>query len=100
VLPEDTARRGDSAHVRVVELLRQRVDPARPVIAGVGHASAPILAVRMRNLLQDSFDVREVVETGIGPAIGGRVGPGSVAAALFQPTDEEHEVLGGAVDVR
>jgi DegV family protein with EDD domain len=100
VLPEDTARRGDSAHVRVVELLRQRVDPARPVIAGVGHASAPILAVRMRNLLQDSFDVREVVETGIGPAIGGRVGPGSVAAALLQPTDEEHEMLGGAVDVR
>jgi fatty acid-binding protein DegV len=93
VVPVDRVRRGDAAQVRLIELFKQRVDVGRPVIAGVGHSSAPVLAVRMRNLLQDSFEVIEVIENEIGPVVGAHVGPGCVGAALFQPTEEEWALI-------
>jgi DegV family protein with EDD domain len=85
----DRIRIGDAAHVRVIELLKQEVDIGRSVMVGIGHGAAPVLAVRLRNLLQDAFNVSEVIECEIGPAAGVFLGPGCVAAAVFQPTEEE-----------
>ncbi len=89
VAPVDKVRGGKAAHPRVVELLRERVDPARPVLASVGHAAAPIWADRLRTLLQQSFIIGELFACEIGPVVGAHVGPGCVGAVMFQPTDEE-----------
>jgi fatty acid-binding protein DegV len=85
----DKVRGGKAAHPRVVELLRERVDPARPVLVSVGHAAAPIWADRLRILLQQSFIIGELFACEIGPVVGAHVGPGCVGAVMFQPTDEE-----------
>jgi len=94
VVPIDKVRGGKAAQPRLVELFKKRVDPAKPVIAGVGHASAPVWADRLRTLLRESFTVSEIIDVEIGPAVGAHVGPGCVGAVMFQPTDDEMQLVG------
>jgi DegV family protein with EDD domain len=96
VVAVDQIRIGSAAHPRVIELLKQKVDVSRPVMVGVGHGAAPVLAVRLRNLLQDNFKVSEFIESEIGPGVGAFLGPGCVGVAVFQPTQEEEFLLAGA----
>lgn len=85
----DKVRGGRHAHPRIVELLAQRLDRNRPVVAIVAHAKAPVWADRLRDLLAKTFEVRESLITEMGPVVGTHAGPGCVGAAVFQPTDEE-----------
>lgn len=85
----DKVRGGRGVHPRLVELLRERVDPSRPVVASIAHAKAPVWADRLRTLLEKSFRVSERIMAEMGPVVGTHAGPGTVGAALFQPTDEE-----------
>jgi DegV family protein with EDD domain len=94
----DRVRRAHAAHPRVIELFKQRVDPARPSLAGIGHAACPVQAVRLRNLLQDSFTVSELIECEVGPLVGTYLGPGCVGAAIFQPTEEERPLIAPVTD--
>ena len=89
VVPVDRVRGGANAQLRLVALLKERVDPGRPVVAGIGHGAAPEWARRMRTLLEESFQIVELLETEIGPVVGTHVGPGCVGAAVFQPTEDE-----------
>ncbi len=89
VAPIDRVRGGKAAHPRVVELFKERVDVSRPVMVAVAHAAAPIWADRLRTLLQQHFIISELLGSEIGPVVGAHVGPGSVGAVVFQPTDEE-----------
>ncbi|MCL4838231.1 MAG: DegV family protein, partial [Thermoanaerobaculia bacterium] len=84
----ERVRGGRRAHPRMLELFEQRVDRARPVIAAVAHANAPMWADRLRALLESALDVRELLVAEIGPVVGTHAGPGTVGAALFQPADE------------
>ncbi|HZF10611.1 MAG TPA: DegV family protein [Thermoanaerobaculia bacterium] len=96
VAPVDRVRGGRAAHLRLVELFRQRVGAAgdrRPVIAGIAHAKAPVWADRLRDLLAGSFEIRELLLTEMGPVVGTHGGPGTVGVALFAPTDEELPLL-------
>jgi DegV family protein with EDD domain len=85
----DKVRGGRAAQPRLVELFRQRVDPARPVVASIAHAKAPVWADRLRALLEKSFRIGELIVAEMGPVVGTHAGPGTVGAALFQPTEEE-----------
>ncbi|HVN33081.1 MAG TPA: DegV family protein [Thermoanaerobaculaceae bacterium] len=98
IVPVDRVRRADSAYPRLIELLKQRVDVGRPVIAGIAHAAAPVIAARLRSLLHDSFSVVELIESEIGPVVGTHVGPGCVGAAMFQPADEEQALVSPATE--
>ncbi len=98
VIPVDRVRGRNAAHRRLVELLRERVEPAKPVVVGIGHSSAPVLAVRLRSLLQEALKVSEILETEIGPVVGTHVGPGCVGAAVFQPTEEEGALIAPVTD--
>ncbi len=89
----DQVRTARTAHPRVVELLAQRVDAERPVLACIAHSEAPVSAVRLRSLLQDSFRVAELIEGEIGPPVVSLLGRGCVGVALFQPTAEEERLL-------
>ena len=93
VVPLDKVRGGRAAHPRIVELLGERLQPDRPVIAGVAHAEAPVWAESLGQLLEDAFDVRELLRTEIGPVVGTHAGPGTVGCVVFQPGDEELELL-------
>jgi DegV family protein with EDD domain len=98
IIPVGRVRRADAAHPRVIELFKQRVDVTRPVMVGIGHAGAPVLAVRLRSLLQDTFTISEMIENEIGPVVGTHVGPGCVGAAAFQPTEDEQALVSPAVE--
>lgn len=89
----DKVRGGKAAHPKVVELLKQRVDPAKPVVAGIGHASAPIWSERLRELLKENFTITEFVLNEIGPVVGTHTGPGCVGVVMFQPTEDEAPLI-------
>jgi fatty acid-binding protein DegV len=89
----ERVRGGRAAHPRLIELFRERVDAAAPVIAGVAHAKAPVWADRLGSLLEQSFRLSELVMAEMGPVVGTHAGPGTVGAALFQPTPEELPLL-------
>jgi DegV family protein with EDD domain len=86
-------RGGRAAQPRLIELFRERIDPERPVIVSVAHAKAPVWADRLRDLMQKSFDVAELIVAEMGPVVGTHAGPGTVGAALFQPTADELPLL-------
>jgi fatty acid-binding protein DegV len=82
-------RGGRAAQPRLIELFRERIDPKRPVLVSVAHAKAPVWADRLRDLMRKSFDVAELIVAEMGPVVGTHAGPGTVGAALFQPTEDE-----------
>jgi fatty acid kinase fatty acid binding subunit len=94
----DRVRGGRAAHPRLIELFAQRVDPQLPVVAAVGHSKAPIWADRLRSLLEQRFVAAELLVSEIGPVVGTHAGPGTVGAALFQPTAEELPLIAPVVE--
>ncbi len=93
VVPVDRVRGGRKAQPRLIELLKERVDPTRPVFAAMAHATAPKWAEKLKELLLQTFQVVELMESEIGPVVGAHAGPGTVGGILFQPDDEELELL-------
>lgn len=93
VAPLDKVRGGRAAHPRVIELFKARVNPAEPVVVCIAHAQAPVWADRLKNLIQQNFNVSELIETEIGPTVGTHVGPGTVGAVMFQPNEDEKELV-------
>jgi DegV family protein with EDD domain len=93
IVPIDRVRGGRQAHPRMVKLFQERLEPGRAVVAAVVHARAPAWADRLRALVAQSFDVRELFVTDAGPVVGTHAGPGCVGAVLFQPSDEEWELV-------
>lgn len=94
IVAVDRVRGGRAAHPRLIELFRERIDPKRPVIVTVAHAKAPVWGDRLRGLIEKSFQVREILSGEMGPVVVANAGPGTVGAALFQPTEEEMELVG------
>ena len=93
VAPVDKVRGGRRVHPRIVELVRERIDPKKPIVACVAHAQAPVWCDRLRKLLEKSFDIRESLQTDIGPVVGTHAGPGCVGTVFFQPTEEEWPLI-------
>lgn len=93
VVPVDKVRGGRRVQPRLIELLKQRLPAGQPVFAAIAHATAPRWAERLKELLQESFSVVELLEGEIGPVVGAHVGPGTVGTILFAPTPEELELL-------
>ncbi len=85
----DRVRGGRQVHPRIVRLLERRLDPARPIIACVAHARAPVWADRLRALIEKDLKVEEMISTDIGPVVGTHTGPGCVGCVAFQPDEEE-----------
>jgi DegV family protein with EDD domain len=93
VAPVDRVRGGRAAHPRILEILKGRVDPGRPVIAGVSHGNAPAWADRLEKLLREAFAVSELIQAEVGPVVGTHAGPGVVAISLFQPMGDEAALI-------
>jgi DegV family protein with EDD domain len=93
VVPVDKVRGGRNAQPKLIEILRREVGPDRPVFAAVAHASAPEWGGRLKRQLMEHFRVIELLEGEIGPIVGAHAGPGTVGCILFEPTDDELELL-------
>jgi DegV family protein with EDD domain len=93
VTPIDRVRGGKAAHPRLIELIRERVKPGRPLFAGVAHAGAPEWADRLAKLLGESFTLLETLRGEIGPVVGTHAGPGTVGCYVYQPEDHEEARL-------
>lgn len=93
VVPVDKVRGGRRAQPRLIEILREQVDTSRPVFVAMAHASAPKWGERLKDLVGDTFDIVEMLEGEIGPVVGAHAGPGTVGCIVFQPDDEEFELL-------
>jgi DegV family protein with EDD domain len=89
VAPVDRVRGGRAAHPRILEILRDRVDPARPVVVGLSHGNAAAWADRLEKLVRDAFPVAELIAAEVGPVVGTHAGPGVVGVSLFQPEGDE-----------
>jgi DegV family protein with EDD domain len=89
VAPVDRVRGGRAAHPRILEILKERIEPDRPVIAGVSHGNAPAWADRLEKLVREAFPVSELIQAEVGPAVGTHAGPGVVSVSLFQPAADE-----------
>ncbi|MEM6455299.1 MAG: DegV family protein [Acidobacteriota bacterium] len=94
----DKVRGGRRAHPRIVDLISDRVDPKRPLMAAVAHAKAPVWGDRLRTLLGERFDVLDMLMSDIGPTVGTHAGPGAVGAVVFQPSEEEWPLLAPLTD--
>lgn len=73
--------------------LIEGIDPGRPVLASLVQASAPADAAQLRDRLLARLNLRELGDHQLGPAVTSHTGPGTVGAGLFQPTEEELEIL-------
>ncbi len=93
VVPVDRVRGGRAAHPRILELMAERTDASRPLLAGVAHARAPVWADRLRKLVEERFEVAELTVAEMGPTVGAHAGPGTVGVAWLQPTDEELKLV-------
>jgi len=93
VAPVDKVRGGRRAQLKLVEILSEKVNTSRPVFVAVAHASAPMWGGQLKDLLTENFDVVEMLDGEIGPIVGAHAGPGTVGCILFEPTDEELELL-------
>lgn len=93
VVPVDKVRGGRRAQPRLMEILLERVRPGRPVFVATAHASAPEWSARLKTRLVEAFDIIEMLEGEIGPVVGAHAGPGTVGCIVFQPTEEEAELL-------
>jgi DegV family protein with EDD domain len=89
----DRVRGGRAAHPRMIELFKKQLQSDRPLVGAVAHAKAPVWADRLKSLIEKEFRVAELHVAEMGPVVGTHAGPGTVGAALFQPTDEEMELL-------
>jgi DegV family protein with EDD domain len=98
IVAVDKVRGGRAAHPRLIELFRERIDPKKPVMVTVAHAKAPVWADRLRGLIEKSFQVKEILIAEMGPVVVANAGPGTVGAAVFQPTEEEMAVIGPVVE--
>ncbi len=96
VAPIDRVRGTRAAYQRIVELVREKIDPKLPVVAGVAHAQAPASADRLRALLEGQLQVRELLVSDIGPVVGTHAGPGCVGCVVIQPTEEEWPLITSA----
>ena len=96
VVPVDRVRGGKAAQPRLIELFKERVDPERPIMAIVAHATAPVWADRLSMLIKQQFKAAEISLTEIGPVVGSHAGPGTVGAAILQPEGEELALLAPA----
>lgn len=93
IVPVDKVRGGRAAHPKLIELFEKRVDPKKPVMVAIAHAKAPVWADRLRGLVEKSFQAREILMGEMGPVVAANAGPGTVGVAVFQPTEEELELI-------
>lgn len=86
VYPVEKVRGKSKAVERVFQLVGENL-PSGPVRAAVMHSEAPEEAKKWADRLSDTFGVKDLITTYVGPVIGTHTGPKTVAVVLI-PTSE------------
>jgi DegV family protein with EDD domain len=93
VVPVDKVRGGRKVQPRLIEIFKERLAPDRPVFCALAHAAAPRWVGRLQELLEKEYTTVEMLTGEIGPIVGAHTGPGTVGCILFQPSQDELELL-------
>ncbi len=93
IVAVDRGRGNRAAIERMMQRLIEATDPDLPTIVGVAHAAAPVWGDLLREHIEAQFKVQELIVGEMGPVVGAHVGPGAVGAVLFQPLEDEVEML-------
>src|SRR5690606_8622570 len=78
VYPVEKVRGKSKAVERVFQLVGENL-PSGPVRAAVMHSEAPEEAKKWADRLSDTFGVKDLITTYVGPVIGTHTGPKTVA---------------------
>lgn len=83
VAPEAKARGKKRARKHIFDKLHAYAGD-EPVRIGLMHAMVPEEAKQLRAMLEEQFNVEQLIETEIGSVIGTHVGPGTVAITIVK----------------
>lgn len=81
VEPLEKVRTKAKAHVRLIELIAERVDGRDKVRLSTLHAASPEEAEKLLQRVQERVNPVEALITEVGPVLGTHVGPGTVGIA-------------------
>jgi DegV family protein with EDD domain len=93
IVPVARSRGRRAATTRLLELLHERIQKKRPTIVAITHARAARWADRIRQRMEQEFDIAELIVSETGAVVGTHVGPGAFSVVTFQPTREELPLL-------
>lgn len=79
----DRVRTSKKAHIRLVELIIEKVGDRRPVYIGVVHGNAEENALKILTMIKEVIDVKESIITWVSPGVGVHTGPGVVGVAVM-----------------
>jgi fatty acid kinase fatty acid binding subunit len=71
------------AHDRIVEIVAEKCKGKSPIRLAAQHADAEADALALVEKAKRSLDVSEFIVSGISPAVGAHIGPGTVALAYM-----------------
>lgn len=89
----DRVRGSKRVFPKMVEIVRSLIDPEKPVVVGIAHAQASSEAESLKVLVGEQLELAELVELEAGAVVAVHTGSGACGLALFQPTDEELDLI-------
>jgi DegV family protein with EDD domain len=81
VFPLDKVRGSKKAQARILEFMKKEYG-SDPVQVAVCHCDAEEMAKEWAEIIQQQFNVQDLVISSVGPVIGVHTGPGTIAAII------------------
>jgi len=78
------ARSRCKAYQRMVEIMREMSDPQTRFQVAITHAAAPAEAEKLRSLVEENVQCREMLIAELSPALGVHTGPGTVGVCFVK----------------
>lgn len=83
IVPLGQARSRVKAYLRMVDIMKERIDLGQRVKAAFTHVAAPEEAERLRDIIASKFDCVETLVAELSPALGVHTGPGTVGVCFY-----------------
>lgn len=82
IVPVDKVRGKDRVYSRLLELVRQE-NINGPLNVAIMNSNAPDEANKLKNMLLNEFQVKEIITANVGPVIGTHTGPGVIGVVFY-----------------
>jgi len=79
----ESVRTARKAHLRVLEIIKEKVGDNAPIRIATVHANAPKEAEALLELAKQEINITEIIHSQVSPVIGTHVGPGTVGLAYL-----------------
>ncbi|MBT3240477.1 MAG: DegV family protein [Chloroflexi bacterium] len=79
----DRVRTSKKAHIRLVEIIKEKIGDRSPVYIGMVHSVAEENAKKVLAMLEEELDIKESIISWVSPGIGVHTGPGMVGISFM-----------------